>query len=461
MTTRVFEFQQQPVLPMPAARPRDATRSTGLKSTALVAIVIVPVSGAAEAPTGWLAAGLMAFGVLCAAAICGPRIRWGWLAIVAGGLGLAMPRGPFGIVGPPLFVATLLCAIQWLAHQPRRRGKASGPGTGSPERTAQLMLGFSGERQVGRVLASELPQDYVLINGLALPRGAGDIDHLVVGPSGVFVLETKTMAGRIVCAADGKWHRTRIGRGGAPYDAFIGDPAAQVQRNIFAVRQALRKHAPDLVRGTPLWIEGLVVFPHPQTELEADASRVPAVLLDETSMRICAHVPRRGLQSHEVDAVVRALLLEAQSWRSLPARQSAQSLVELAMMLPLILVLVFSTIGVSRYVQARAAVIAVAHEAARAGALAGSPTEAIDRMRQRAELVAPGFGLDARKLVLGWDLSHFGDRPGQVEATVEYPVDLTDLPMAGYLMSADVRAEHVEWVDPFRSGVGAQPGGGG
>ena len=44
--------------------------------------------------------------------------------------------------------------------------------------------------QVAGVLARELPDEYVLINGLALPRGAGGIDHLVIGPNGVFLLKS-------------------------------------------------------------------------------------------------------------------------------------------------------------------------------------------------------------------------------------------------------------------------------
>jgi hypothetical protein len=319
-----------------------------------------------------------------------------------------------------------------------------------------VSLGVSGERQVGQVLASELPQSYALFNGLTLPRGAGDIDHLVVGPTGVFVLETKTMAGHIVCEADGTWHRKRVGRSGTPYDAFIGDPAAQVQRNIFAVRQALRRRLPAFFGHTSLWIEGLVVFPHPATELETSGSRVPAVGLEEAARRICQHIPRRELQPQEVDAVVAALLDERRADRTWPARQSAQALVELAIALPLVLALVFGTLVVSRLVQARTAAIAVAHEAARAAALANTPSEAIDRMRQRVALVAPGLGLDPDRLELEWDLSHFDSDPSEVVARVQYPVELGDLPLVGGGPTLVVRAEHVEWLDPFRSGLSPQ-----
>jgi hypothetical protein len=318
---------------------------------------------------------------------------------------------------------------------------------------AQVVMGLSGERRAGYVLARDLPPEYVLINGLQLPRTAGDIDHLVVGPTGVFLLETKTMAGTIVCESDGTWRRTRVGRAGTQYAAFIGDPARQVQRNIFAVRECLRRRQPCLLRQTPLWIEGLVVFAHPRTLLQAEHSRVPAVLLEQATQRICQHTPARRLQAAEVDAVVQALLEDARPDATTRLRQPAQAVVELALLLPVVLSLAFGIVAVSRVVQARSAVLAVAHEAARAGALGRTPQDAIDRLRERAAQVAPGLGLDAEAVVLEWDVTRFAQDPGQVVAKVRYTVGFRDLPLAGWVPLPSVQAEHVEWVDPFRSGA--------
>jgi hypothetical protein len=270
------------------------------------------------------------------------------------------------------------------------------------------------------------------------------------------------MAGRIVCERDGSWRRTRVGRAGTPYSAYIGDPAAQVQRNIFALRKSLQQRVPELYRSTPLWIEGLLVFPHPQTELQATHSRVAAVRLQEAAPRICLYAPRRALRAAEVDAVVEALLLEGEE-RGMPlaqARQSAQALVEMALLLPLVVTMVLGTIALSRLIQAQTAVVAVAHEAARAGALGKSPRDAVDRMRIRIELVARGLGVDPREVVLDYDVSTFGRDRGNVVASVSYPVDLGDLPLAGWLPAPVVRAEHVEWLDPFRSGIAVNLDGG-
>lgn len=456
MTTRVFDSPRpipvSQITQRPIPRPK---RKVGLRGALLTALFVAPIAGAGEAPTGWLVTAATGLIMLHLAAILGARLPWGWLTVVLSILGLVVPRERWPLIGPALFVATAVSLAVWFAARDNgRRRKADRPEVGTRERAAQVVLGFSGERRVAHVLAEQLPEDYVLVNGLTLPRGAGDIDHVVVGPTGLFLLETKTMRGRIVCEDDGKWRRTRVGRGGTTYSAYVGDPSAQVQRNIFAVRQVLRRRLPVLSSRTLLWIEGLVVFAHPDTQLDARGSRVPAVLLSDATRRICTHAPRRSLQPNEVNLVTRALLEEGGRGAAAGMlRESAQALVEFALALPLVLVLLFGTMAVSRVVQARTAVIGLAHEVARAAALAHDPTDASARMRDRAAVVAPGLGLDPRMLVLNWDLSRFASDPGEVIARVDYPVDLGDLPMLGALPSVVVHAEHVERVDPFRSGL--------
>lgn len=457
MTTRVFDchppqFSSTLQSPVRLGR-RPRVSPSGTWSALFVASVVVPVAGAVERPLGWLFAALAALSVLVAARAFGRQLRWGWLAAFAATVGLTLPRGQLSAAGPALFVATVLCLMFWWANHDRPGHRIDDrPPPGSRGHTAQIVLGMSGERHVGAVLARELPQEFVLINGLKLARFAGDVDHVVVGPTGVFLLETKTMAGHIKCEPDGSWRRTRTTRSGLQYDAYIGDPAAQVRRNLFPVRDCLRMHLPQLFRGIPLWIEGLVVFPHPGTELETQHSRVPAVVLDQAATRICRHSPQRRLTPADVDAVVGTLLREVRV--EPPAlRHSAQALVELALALPVVLALAFGTLAVSRLVEAQTAVIAVAHEAARAGALAPDRQDAVDRIRERASLVAPGLGLDPRILGIEWDLSRFSEDPGRVEVRVRYHIDFRDLPLVGWMSSAEVHAGHVEWVDPYRSGM--------
>lgn len=58
----------------------------------------------------------------------------------------------------------------------------------------QYYGGAAGERDVGRML-SRLPSGFHVFNSIRFP--SGDVDHVVVGPTGVFSIETKNYSGTI------------------------------------------------------------------------------------------------------------------------------------------------------------------------------------------------------------------------------------------------------------------------
>ncbi len=131
------------------------------------------------------------------------------------------------------------------------------------------------------------------------------------------------------------------------------------------------------------------------------------------------------------------------------ARQCGQALVETALVLPLLLLLAFGVVGVGRVAQAQMGVSAVAREAARAAALAATPSEAGTRGTERGLEAASGYGLTNGSLRLEVDpgLMLRGD---QVWAAVRYEVMLQDLPLMGWVR-VPVASQHVERVDPYRS----------
>lgn len=65
---------------------------------------------------------------------------------------------------------------------------------------AMFLKGARGEEQTARILGF-LPSGFYVFHSLQLPQstgsGAGDFDHVVVGPNGVFVIETKNWSGDI------------------------------------------------------------------------------------------------------------------------------------------------------------------------------------------------------------------------------------------------------------------------
>src|SRR5438552_4874642 len=158
MTTRVFDCERRVFIPPPAPLPRtfSARSEPGIKLTpaVLVALLVVPVAGAAEPPFGWLFAAAAAASAIYLAAALGLRVPWGWLFVLISAAGVVTPRGEVQVVGPALFTAAVLCLVLWLTNRDdarRRVGRSAE--VGPRERAAQLMMGLSGERQVGRVLA--------------------------------------------------------------------------------------------------------------------------------------------------------------------------------------------------------------------------------------------------------------------------------------------------------------------
>ena len=58
--------------------------------------------------------------------------------------------------------------------------------------------GIMGEIEVEKALKA-LDDSYVIINNVRLPNGNGNIDHVVVGPTGIFAIETKNIRGSFIC----------------------------------------------------------------------------------------------------------------------------------------------------------------------------------------------------------------------------------------------------------------------
>ena len=103
----------------------------------------------------------------------------------------------------------LVVALLWFLFRRRRRAPTSAPDTrvalptGAPQENA-------GERLVRSVLTRRY-RDWPLLNGVLLPSGGGtaQIDHILVSPGGVFVIETKDMNGWIFASpGQHRWTQT-------------------------------------------------------------------------------------------------------------------------------------------------------------------------------------------------------------------------------------------------------------
>ena len=117
------------------------------------------------------------------------RILWPLLAaLFALGLflGLTFPRLPLQVVGIGCGVIAVLLGFSV---------------RGGLRALAAFFKGAHGEERVGFLL-TELPAGCHVFHNL--PGAAGDIDHVVVGPHGLYAIETKCWSGKVTVGEDGQ-----------------------------------------------------------------------------------------------------------------------------------------------------------------------------------------------------------------------------------------------------------------
>jgi hypothetical protein len=106
--------------------------------------------------------------------------------IVVAGPGLARFTGPAAAVG-----------VAWLLRF-------------RPSATAMAWRhGAEGERRTARLLAPLERHGYQVFHDLAVPGSAANVDHVVVGPTGVYVIDSKRYRGHLRYTAGHVWHGGR------------------------------------------------------------------------------------------------------------------------------------------------------------------------------------------------------------------------------------------------------------
>jgi hypothetical protein len=184
-----------------------------------------------------------------------------WRAAAILGIGAAG-----GLLGRPLAarLGLVVAALVAMATAWRLRFKPS-PGA------VAWRQGAAGERRTARLLGPLERHGWVVLHDLAVPGSAANIDHLAIGPGGVFVIDSKQYRGRLRLDAVGKlWH------GRHPLAPTLGavsweaDQAAQVMPDPgVAVVPIVAVHGAQVPRGKVV-TDGVPVVA---------AQRLPSMLL--------------------------------------------------------------------------------------------------------------------------------------------------------------------------------------
>jgi hypothetical protein len=151
------------------------------------------------------------------------------------------------------------------ARRERRNAPAPPPATGPPTDQQQiLMAGIEGERLVAAGLGRVLDDEWTLIRGYRNRRG--EIDHLLLGPSGLVAIEGKHRNALVHCAGDHWWFTKFDKYGNAVERGDITDgrgrsPSQQVNEPASELESFLR------TRGHPVAIQRVVLLTHPRSRL--------------------------------------------------------------------------------------------------------------------------------------------------------------------------------------------------
>ena len=157
--------------------------------------------------------------------------------------------------------------------------------------------GWKGEKEVTSLLSHTLSDNYYLLNDLYL-HGGGDIDHIVFGPNGVFVLETKNWSGKIVCNGD-EWQR-------AGKRSFSGSPSRQLKRNIAKIQYLIDNSS--VLRHLGIRVEGVVVFTNKHALIQVNNPTVTILRLSQLPAYITTYKRSPNFSGKQIEAIGREIV---------------------------------------------------------------------------------------------------------------------------------------------------------
>ena len=154
--------------------------------------------------------------------------------------------------------------------------------------------GLHGERQLTGLLGSALDNQYALLNDVDFRDGYGNIDHVVLGPTGVFAIETKNQRGMIECNGD-------------VWNGVIGkNPGKQARNNAKRVYNAIPSS--EVFESGKPWVNAVVVFTHRYANLDIHhkPNNVEILKIDGLVKHL-TEGPRR-LSSQEIELIGKEIL---------------------------------------------------------------------------------------------------------------------------------------------------------
>jgi len=134
------------------------------------------------------------------------------------------------------------------------------------KKSGQFGKGRSGENSVRKVL-EELPGSYSVFQGVVLDKHWGDIDFVIVGPTGIFTIEVKSHGGVIGFNGQELTVNTK---------QFSKNFLRQANGEAGALKRYFQKHL-----GLTMYIHSAIVFSHTFASVEIGSKMIERVYITE------------------------------------------------------------------------------------------------------------------------------------------------------------------------------------
>ncbi len=142
-------------------------------------------------------------------------------------------------------------------------------------RIMPYLKGMSGEKRVSKAL-QKLDNEFCLLDDVLLYPGGGNIDHIVLGHNGIFVIETKNYNGVVRCFGDTWYLASHPKAKGMKIDSI----SVQVKNNAKMLYRFLRSNVVGNFVNR-LFIKPILVFTNGSMEMD---TRNPTVIITRPKM---------------------------------------------------------------------------------------------------------------------------------------------------------------------------------
>jgi len=159
--------------------------------------------------------------------------------------------------------------------------------------------GTEGEREVAKTLYENLNDNYYLLNDVKLPNSQSNIDHIILGPNGVFIIETKNNIGQIFCKED-YWYK--YDERDNNYYILPGNPSKRIKGKSADFGRFIEK-----ILNRKVWINRFIVFANNKVTLNLDNPSVDVLKINELVNYIKSMKSFNPLSKEEINKIAQVL----------------------------------------------------------------------------------------------------------------------------------------------------------